>query len=758
MRYFGKSFILLIMLIHSLCISTLIVTAGSIQIRSGLADYQVFQRNKNDQVSISVGGTCQLEGQGVIQLDISDSRTTLAGFEGTKIGNYKHRRWQARISNIPVGGPYTFTLRFVNSPSEVHAEKIIRNILVGDLWILAGQSNMQGIGDLENADTPSIYVNMYGYDESWSPANEPLHWLLDSIDPVHHGNQQGKSLEAARIAAKRNAKVGAGCGLPFAKEMVKETGIPVGLIPCAHGGTSMEQWDPGRRDEKGTSLYSSMYRRFHAVGGKVKGVLWYQGEADAQKKSAPIFHDRFVQLVQAFRRDLKAPELPFYYVQIGRFVTPGSNPFWNVIQEQQRRCATEIPNCEMAASVDLNLDDLIHIDTEGHQRLGKRLARLALINLFGQDQWQTGPAFQAIEPVPDRRLRFRVMLNGVNGRIKSMPRIGGFSIRDGAGSPLHLIFKTKITKDGQAIELFLREKPPLDAFLWYGFGMNPFCNVIDQSDLALPAFGPISMQEINYWPLFEFIQEHPQSPNLPIILSCTGPFLQVHPEKTDELYSILQSVFATLSPAQIESYQPYLFSLGDFSGWDQWFENARIANLEQRRKMAKSFAELRSTKQLQFDFIKKWWIAGPFDNTADQGFDHIYQPEKQSSLASTYSDGIQSDLKWQPAETNASGYLDFTHYIQPSENGVVYAQTVINSQKKTEIPLLFGSNDAAVLWVNGREVHRSHVHRGAQPAQDLIIVKLKAGKNQILFKVDQIGGGWGLYLQMLDKDGVLTIL
>ena len=281
----------------------------------------------------------------------------------------------------------------------------------------------------------------------------------------------------------------------------------------------MEQWDPARRDEGGTSLYGSMYRRFKEVGGRVKGVLWYQGEADAQKNAAYLFHDRFVALVDAIRRDFGDPALPFYFVQLGRFAFDTINPYWNVIQEQQRLCALEIPNCGMVAAIDLELDDLIHVSTQGHIRLGKRLAALALNDLFGHDQIEAGPIFESLLPVPWRQPRLRVKLSGVNHYLISDVRLSGFSIRDSTGQRLNLIFKSHISETGDAIDLYLRAQPPLDSYLWYGYGLNPYCNVVDARDMALPAFGPIPIREIDFFSMIRALIKTGSQADIPVAMS-----------------------------------------------------------------------------------------------------------------------------------------------------------------------------------------------------------------------------------------------
>ena len=78
----------------------------------------------------------------------------------------------------------------------------------------------------------------------------------------------------------------------------------------------MDQWSPTEKDKAGASLYGATIRRVAAVGGKVRGILWYQGEAEANPERAEAFPAKFAALVEAFRKDLNAPDLPFYYINM----------------------------------------------------------------------------------------------------------------------------------------------------------------------------------------------------------------------------------------------------------------------------------------------------------------------------------------------------------------------------------------------------------------------------------------------------------
>src|SRR6202023_1015966 len=135
--------------------------------------------------------------------------------------------------------------------AEGFIDRPVENVFVGDLWVLAGQSNMEGVANLVDV-TP-----------------------------------------------------------PHPRVMVQASQVPVGLVACAHGGTSMAQWDPAKKGDGGKSLYGSMLRQIKLAGGQVKGVLWYQGESDANPPAAEVFPKVFSDFIAAVRADTDQLELPF---------------------------------------------------------------------------------------------------------------------------------------------------------------------------------------------------------------------------------------------------------------------------------------------------------------------------------------------------------------------------------------------------------------------------------------------------------------
>ncbi len=388
---------------------------------------------------------------------------------------------QVRLDNgdsveLSTGGPY-----------EVAGT---HDVLVGDLWVLAGQSNMEGVGNLVEHDEPSPLVHSFQMSEQWAVAEEPLHWLTESPRPIHHALLGREPIPDRFDQRDPNRAKGAGLGLAFAKARQAQNGVPIGLIPCAHGGSSMAQWDPRLRDEGGNSLYGAAIQKIKMVGGNVAGILWYQGESETNPDGVAHYHERMIALVNAFRADLGQPDLPFYYVQIGRVIGAEFQGWqwsvdgWNGVREAQRRFSTILPGMAMTSAIDGELDDLIHVGTHSLKRIGRRLAQLAN-GAPGIDLVGAKIAGSMVE----------VRFSGVQDMLRSAGRPSGFSLRDRDGNELPIIHK--VTLDGANAWLHLtfdsqyaQTVLPPQTNLWYGWGLDPSCNVTDMSDAPVPAFGP----------------------------------------------------------------------------------------------------------------------------------------------------------------------------------------------------------------------------------------------------------------------------
>jgi sialate O-acetylesterase len=233
-----------------------------------------------------------------------------------------------------------------------------------------------------------------------------------------------------------------------------------------------------------------MFRRVQASGGRVRGVLWYQGESDANPKASPNFLQKFEDFVKTLRADLNQPDLPFYYVQIGRHIDNQNAAEWNSVQLAQLRAEAGIPHSGMVAAVDLQLDDTIHVSTPDLKRLARRLADLVCLDLFSRlknyGELKRGP--RPLEAVYENGV-VKVTFSGVNGGLQAEGRMSGFSVHDSAGAWAPVIYRSRVDPAAAStVLLYVQGKLPQDATLWYGFGKDPYCNVRDAADMPVPVF------------------------------------------------------------------------------------------------------------------------------------------------------------------------------------------------------------------------------------------------------------------------------
>ncbi len=480
-----------------LFLASSLATAQNVQVTRGAVPFQVFQRDASNHASIHLEGSS--DGKTVEARLVAAGRA-VEGFDWKLLASVSQKSWAGELANVPTGGPYRIELRVPGAPATASVD----NVLVGDLWVLAGQSNMEGVGNLEHTPLPSALVNSFDQTDNWVSASDPLHRLPDSIDPVHWGrNAQGERTRLSGPALDTwiaNRKKGAGVGLPFALEMVRRTGVPIGLLPCAHGGTSMDQWNPALKDKGGESLYGAMIRRVRLAGGHVTGLLWYQGESDASAEAEPHFTQKFKDLIAAVRSDFGQPELPFYYVQIGRHVAAAGGVEWNAIQQDQLTVESQLSRVGMVTCADCSLDDGIHVSTKDHLVLGQRLANLACHDLF-PDKACCGALQSGPRPVSAKLEGHRILVEfkGVNGHLRSVGRLNGFAILDATGKVVPTIYSQRVSEtNSNVVELlFGGEKLPDNPILGYGigFGRDMYVNLTDDAGMAAPVFGPLPIQK-----------------------------------------------------------------------------------------------------------------------------------------------------------------------------------------------------------------------------------------------------------------------
>ncbi|WP_420147054.1 sialate O-acetylesterase [Spirosoma sp.] len=222
------------------------------------------------------------------------------------------------------------------------------------LFLLIGQSNMAGRGIPEAEDQqvhPRIW--MLTKDLSWVPARDPMHFDKPAI-------------------------VGVGPGLAFAKRLLATyPAINIGLVPCAVGGSGIDVWKPGAYYEPTKSYpYDDALRRAKKAleNGQLAGFIWHQGESDSTPGKAGAYEEKLIELVQRFRRDLNAPDVPFIAGTLGDFIVR-KNADAQTINEALQHATQRIPNAYCVQSSGLtHKGDTTHFDTPSARTLGQRYA------------------------------------------------------------------------------------------------------------------------------------------------------------------------------------------------------------------------------------------------------------------------------------------------------------------------------------------------------------------------------------------------
>jgi Carbohydrate esterase, sialic acid-specific acetylesterase len=241
--------------------------------------------------------------------------------------------------------------------------------LARDIFILVGQSNMEGRGSV--SDLPSFpnaaRVFAYTSNAQWiSPANEPL--------------PGSNSLAIPQVESVAPAK--AGPGLAFGDRLAElRPYVEIGLVQCAKGGYGIEYW---AKDYRVTTLYGSCIKRAveAAQSGTVRGILIFNGESDANPERISYYPTRMARLIQDLRDDLGS-KLPVIVTKIGP-EPHGNTHFTSWRDMQLRQAELGVPNGAVVTAADLQSDGpkSPHLTTASYVILGRRYAE-AMHSLLG---------------------------------------------------------------------------------------------------------------------------------------------------------------------------------------------------------------------------------------------------------------------------------------------------------------------------------------------------------------------------------------
>lgn len=420
-------------------------------------------------------------------------------------------KWQVMLEPLPVGGPYTLTVKGKN-------ELKFEDVLVGEVWICSGQSNMQW--SVNSANDPDLEK---------AAAKFPK---IRLITVPNVGTQDPQWDFKGKWEACTPETVGgfSAVGYFFGRQLHQTLDVPVGLINNAWGGSACEAWI--RRDLLTGETYQPLMDRWAAeennleknlaawkeaaekakaekkpapsspegrmrgnarpaniyngalkptIGYGIRGVIWYQGESNASR--AYQYREMFPLMIKSWRDEWGQGDFPFYWVQLADFLPEKAEPgdsAWAELREAQTM-TQKLPNTGEAVIIDIGEGKDIH--PKNKQDVAKRLARLALVDVYKQEGiTPRSPIYKSMEK-DGNKIVLTFDQVGAGWRPFDVAEPRGFAI---AGEDKKFVWaKAKI--DGKKIEVWSDDvKEP--AAVRYAWADNPVCNMFSTAGLPLTPF------------------------------------------------------------------------------------------------------------------------------------------------------------------------------------------------------------------------------------------------------------------------------
>ena len=324
--------------------------------------------------------------------------------------------WKTKIETPAAGGPYSILFKGNNSIE-------LKDVLIGEVWICSGQSNMEmneqwGLPDVRSdlATCENRNIRFFTIPKA------------TSYYPQGDCNAQWVSCDSNTL------KPFSAVGYFFGKKLNKELNVPIGLINASWGGTPAEVWTPAEQVNNDAELKASNEKLEnhpwwpHRPGAtfngmiapvtnySIAGAIWYQGEGNT---AAPSTYSHLLNtLIDAWRKAWNK-NLPFYYVQIAPF-TYGTTNQGNLIREQQTK-SLQHDNVGMAVVTDL-VDDTADIHPKNKHDVGYRLANWALAQTYHKTVTAyKSPFYKNIEIKKDKAvISFDNVPNGLKAKDKKI--------------------------------------------------------------------------------------------------------------------------------------------------------------------------------------------------------------------------------------------------------------------------------------------------------------------------------------------------
>lgn len=294
------------------------------------------------------------------------------------------------------------------SPQEMVIESgneriVFDNILIGDVWLASGQSNMlMKVNSLKKEDREAIM------------SINDTKFRYTQIMPVVEGGKTKAAMQTGwESPNSENTKSWSAISVYFAEELRKATKVPIGIICCAQGSSNIEAWIDKDfavrhsltqycgKDYPSTHIYSnykntsSLFESMlsQIIGYKIKGVIWYQGEANAKTGIAKSYRHLLTGLIQCWREKWNDPDLAFGIVQLPNYnykeASGSTDQSWAIVRQAQKEVCKETPMSVMAITIGIGDDSNIH--PKNKEAAGRRLASAVLSGIYGFSKHPTSP-------------------------------------------------------------------------------------------------------------------------------------------------------------------------------------------------------------------------------------------------------------------------------------------------------------------------------------------------------------------------------
>ncbi len=467
---------------------------ASVTVPNIFGNHMVLQQGQNNRVWGKADANEKLV------IEIADQRhETTADSDGN---------WQVTLNPLPVGEPLSLHIAASNTLK-------FEDILVGEVWICSGQSNMQWqVAASNDADLERLAANYPGI----RMINFPQ---VGTQEPVWTHNQQWQ------VCSPGTVSYFSAVGYYFARQLHQTLGVPIGMINNAWGGSACEAWIQ-RSVLEADEEYAPLLARWHEMetayqqlnskseltdeeknrlenlrrqmtgnarpgniyngvlkshlGYGIKGAIWYQGESNAGR--AYQYRKLFPLMIASWREEWGQGDFPFYWVQLADFMNEKAEPAesaWAELREAQTMTMDVLPNTGEAVIIDIGEGKDIH--PRNKLDVGKRLARWALAKDYGVDIACQSPRYREMEKEGNKiTLSFDHVAGGWRPFDVQEPR--GFAI---AGDDFHFVWaKSEILRDGRIV--VSSDQVPNPVAVRYAWADNPVCNMFSQVGLPLTPF------------------------------------------------------------------------------------------------------------------------------------------------------------------------------------------------------------------------------------------------------------------------------